>query len=105
MPPILKSFDIVVYGTPYDVVAGLVKVPNGGLKPKLYTQHAPKKNGEYVCETPIDMQKRIEEDIVDIQAERVRSARLYLRAIACMLTCCCVAWAGESESRRGGGEP
>lgn len=78
MPPTLGSFEIKVYGAPYAVVDGLVKVPNGGLQPKLYKQLAPKNIcGEYLFEDPINMAKRIEESIVDIQAERVRSARVY----------------------------
>ena len=75
MPPTLGSFEIEVYGSPYSVVEGLVKVPTGGLQPKLYKQLAPKNSsGEYLFEDPINMAKRIEESIVDIQAERVRNA-------------------------------
>ena len=72
----------------------------------MYTQHAPKnKDGEYENEDPIDMQKRIEEDIVDIQAERVRNARLYCSCYSGVLTRSCIAWAGESKSCGGGREP
>ena len=73
--PELGTFSIVVYGSPYDVVNGLVKMPNRGLKPKLYKQLArvhEARPGEYVLELAMDMMKRIEEDVVDIQAERVR---------------------------------
>ena len=90
IPAILGSFTIQVYGSPYNVVDGLVKVPNGALKSKLYKQNAPFENGKYVLEDPIAMQKRIEEDVVDVQAERVRNARLVSAILACVLTCCCI---------------
>tara|TARA_B110000046_G_C12815667_1_gene323145 strand:- start:282 stop:548 length:267 start_codon:yes stop_codon:yes gene_type:complete len=66
-----SSVTIHVYGTPYTVVNNLVEIPNGGRKPKLYKRLTPKGKEQ---EAAIDMQKRIEEDVVDIQASRVRSA-------------------------------
>ena len=84
MPATLEGFSIVIYGSRYDVEEGLVNVPNGGVKPKLYKQQSPKNSkGDYVLEDPIAMQKRIEEDIVDIQAERVRNAWHRSLAPAC----------------------
>ena len=104
MPPTLGSFEISVYGSPYDVKAGLVLVPTGDSQRKLYKQLASKNERyEYVYEDPIAMQKRIEENIVDLQAERVRN-RLHADLIlACVLTCCIasqakVRAASEAES-------
>ena len=74
-----------VYGSPYTVdVDGYVKIPvPGGSKPKLYRRHRP---ADKPAESALAMQKRIEEDIVDMSRKQVRSKfrrRLCLRCAHC----------------------
>ena len=65
-----EPFVIHVYGSPYTVVNDKVKIPIADqAKPKLYSRNRP---ADQPAESALDMQKRIEENIVDMARQRVR---------------------------------
>jgi hypothetical protein len=65
-----EPFVVHVYGSPYTVVGGRVKIPVAGRsEPKLYSRNRPA--GE-PAKSALEMQKRIEENIVYMNLERVR---------------------------------
>ena len=65
-----EPFTVHVFGSPYLVEDDLVKIPvPDQAKPKLYKRRRPENKP---AESAIDMQKRIEENIVDLSRQRVR---------------------------------
>ena len=70
MEELEPPFVVHVYGVDYTMKDGRVKVPvPGSAKPKLYERRHPAGKPP---ESAMDMQKRIEENIVDMARQRVR---------------------------------
>ena len=74
-------FIVTVFGSPYTANDGgyvFIPLESGSWKTKMYRRLTPKQKPP---EASIDMQKRIEEDIVDGNARKVR--RAYMLSICC----------------------